>query len=368
MFTNKIPTPLNEFKGVDIANQQMDGLPCEVVGHIMGYQDDRDRQALLLSNPPRFMDAVKTCTRVKVHLHDRHCVDDAAAHCSVGTERLHIVSESMFYICMLLRKIEPLDLKTLTLTIKNYTPLDGLYCVDQFCDIEGTVSDTIRIHVDTIDDDDISTFVLKACKLMEGPRHVTIDYPVGTISLFQVRMTNAVSVDLLAAKIAKSVWGTECPSLRQLRIVGTLIRFRQSVGLQSEALLEGATLDDVSLEVDAQLGCDFVLHLLRNCAKVYHLKLMYKMPVCITRGVPSVERLTLHSVYNMSIDVLYPTLCEEWVALKQIVVTKGMSHPCLFGLRFLETSHRHIKDILMELAQRWTIDIPLCVSLEIDRM
>lgn len=346
----------------------MDDLPSEVVARIMEHQNHYDQQSLLLAHPPKFIDAIKACSRVRVHLHDRHCIDAAAEKCAVGTDTLHIVSESMFYICMLLRKIEPLSLKSLGLTIRNYTALDGVYCVDQFCDITGTVTDTISIHLDTLDDDDISTFLLHPCTLMESPRRVYIDYPVGTISLIDVKMSNAVSVELMAAKIAKTVWGTQCPSLKHLRISGSLIRFRQNTGLQSERMLDGARLDRLSIEVDAQLGCDFVLHLLRNCVHIKDLKLVYKMPVCITRGLPGVENLTLFSMYNMSIDIVYPVLCDEWSALQKIVVAKGQHHPCLFGLRFLETSQEHIQDVLLELAQRWTLEIPRCVSLEIDRM
>ena len=347
----------------------MNDLPIDLQAAIFGCLDDEDRTSLMLSNPLSWIDGYKICPRIKFVLHDKQATEQAVDHFASmkGTDTLTLVSDSLYLVCMFLQKVEPpLRLQKLSICLRNFTPMDGLYCIDLLCDVEGVV-DVVDISVSTLDDDDIGTFVLKTCRLMHAARTVRIEYPLGTLSMYHVCLPKAHTVELRAARISKSVWGTRCPALRDLIVRGSIAKCRQT-GIQSEHMLRNATLRTMQVDVDNQIACDMLLHVMRNATNVDTLTIRYSMPVCISQGVPSVKHLHLHSTFNMCVDILYPSLVEEWLALESIIVTKGMEYPCLFSVRFLETSGLDIQDVMRTLSQRWTIQIPNCVNVEIDRL
>jgi len=350
-----------------ILESTMNDLPIDLQAAIFGCLDDDDRASLMLANPMSWIDGYKICPRIKFVLHDKYATQQAVDHFASmrGTDTLSLVSDSLYLICMFLQKVEPVRLQKLSICIRNFTAMDGLYCTDILCDLEGTV-DAVDISISTLDDDDISTFVLKTCRLMHAARSVRIEYLLGTLSMYHLVLPKARAVELRAARISKSVWGTRCPELRDLTVRGSIAKCRQT-GVQSEHLLRGASLDTMDIDIDNQIACDLLLHLMRNTERVDALIIRYAMPVCLARGVPSVKNLRLHSTYNMALDLVYPVMVEDWTQLQEIVVTKGMEYPCLFTVRFLETSQFDIQDVMRTLAERWVLRLPNCVNVEIDR-
>lgn len=344
----------------------MEDLPLDLQAAVFDCLDDRDRSSLLLSNPVGFIDAYKVCPRISFTLHDYISVEQAVAHFKSigGTHTLSLVSDGLHNICLFLREVGPVNLRALSITVRDYTTHDSLYSADTFATLEGDV-ETIDIFLSTVDEDDVTSCVFRTCPLMHSARTVKLRYPLGTISTYHLVLPKCRHLEIHATKVSRSIWSTKAPSLQSLTIRGSIARCRE--GLGSERLLRNVSLGRMCVEVENQEACELLLHLLRFATRVDNLVIIYSMPICINVGVPSVCDLLLHSTFSMSLDVEYPVLVDEWTNLKRIALARGMVDNCLFAIRFLDTSVAPIQTVMRTLVDRFDVQIPDDVNLEIDR-